>query len=157
MGLEAPIFKIFSKEKFWWGFRLVWFTHWMEFEISLKKRRFEIFGTSHMSRLQQSLDKWSKQIFLSGKKVFVFSEMVHPVDHSCQATKTKMFTKFVTFLFVIQNCSASIYSSVWCHGSHQDHRHCSFSNLCYSPHLDQYLFFHRFVSFPIRPYIHLDF
>ena len=26
--------------------------------------------------------------------------------------------------------------------SHQDHRHCSFNNLCYSPHLDRYIFFH---------------
>ena len=25
---------------------------------------------------------------------------------------------------------------------HQDHRHCSFNNLCYSPHLDRYIFFH---------------
>ena len=54
-----------------------------------------------------------------------------------------MILKLWTLFFVIQSCSASIYSSVWCHGSHQDHRHCSFSNLCYSPHLDQYLFFHN--------------
>jgi len=53
-----------------------------------------------------------------------------------------MILRLLTFLLVIHSSSASIYSSVWCHGSHQDHRHCSFSNLCYSPHLDQYLFFH---------------
>ncbi len=34
-------------------------------------------------------------------------------------------------------------SSVWCHGSdHQDHRHCSFRNLCHSRRLRQFLFFH---------------
>jgi len=53
-----------------------------------------------------------------------------------------MILKLISLLFVTQYCLASIYSSVWCHGSHQDHRHCSFSNLCYSPDLDQYIFFH---------------
>jgi len=53
-----------------------------------------------------------------------------------------MILKLIALVFVIQSCSASIYSSVWCHGSHQDHRHCSFNNLCYSPHLDRYIFFH---------------
>jgi len=57
-------------------------------------------------------------------------------------TNLTMILKLIALVFVIQSCSASIYSSVWCHGSHQDHRHCSFNNLCYSPHLDRYIFFH---------------
>ncbi len=34
-------------------------------------------------------------------------------------------------------------SSLWCQGNeHQDHRHCSFQNLCYSRSARQFLFFH---------------
>ena len=57
MGLAALFFEIFSNEKFWWGSRPIWVTHWQEFEISSKKWRFEIFGTSNMSTLKQSLHK----------------------------------------------------------------------------------------------------
>lgn len=34
------------------------------------------------------------------------------------------------------------FTSVWCQGSHQDHRHCSFRNLCFSPYYQQFVFFH---------------
>ena len=42
--------EIFQKEKNWGGFRPIPVTHWKEFEISLEKRRFQIFQTSQLSR-----------------------------------------------------------------------------------------------------------
>ena len=35
------------------------------------------------------------------------------------STNLTMILKLIALVFVIQSCSASIYSSVWCHGSHQ--------------------------------------
>lgn len=43
---------------------------------------------------------------------------------------------------VCAQVSSEFYTSVWCHGSHQSHRHCSFRNLCYSSSVKQFLFFH---------------
>ena len=34
-------------------------------------------------------------------------------------TNLTMILKLIALVFFIQSCSASIYSSVWCHGSHQ--------------------------------------
>ncbi len=48
----------------------------------------------------------------------------------------------LAFLILVAQARSEIASSVWCHGSHQDHRHCNFNNLCFSPHFNQYLFFH---------------
>eukprot|EP00095_Tigriopus_kingsejongensis_P004425 maker-scaffold1224_size54636-snap-gene-0.16 protein:Tk04425 transcript:maker-scaffold1224_size54636-snap-gene-0.16-mRNA-1 annotation:"protein o-linked-mannose beta- -n-acetylglucosaminyltransferase 2-like" len=53
-------------------------------------------------------------------------------------------------LFLLIACPAgrgsprpeSATSSVWCHGSHPDHRRCTFRHLCYSPHFRQFVFFH---------------
>ena len=50
MPLATVFVEIFLKEKNWRGFRPYLVTLWKEFEISLKKRRFEIFRTSHPSR-----------------------------------------------------------------------------------------------------------
>ena len=44
--LAPVLFEIFQKNFFWWGSRPISVTQWKEFQISLKKWRFEIFGTS---------------------------------------------------------------------------------------------------------------
>ena len=49
-GLAPTLFEIFSKKIFWWGSRPISVTKWQEFQISPKKWRFEIFGTSAPSR-----------------------------------------------------------------------------------------------------------
>ena len=50
MPLATIFVEIFSKKIFWWGSRPISATPWKEFWISLKKWRFEIFGTSLPSR-----------------------------------------------------------------------------------------------------------
>ena len=49
-GLAPILFEIWSKNFFWWGSRPISVTQWQEFQISPKKWRFEIFGTSAPSR-----------------------------------------------------------------------------------------------------------
>ena len=48
--LAPVLFEIFQKNFFWWGSRPISVTQWKEFQISLKKWRFEIFRTSAPSR-----------------------------------------------------------------------------------------------------------
>ena len=48
--LAPVLFEIFQKKFFWWGSRPIWVTQWKEFQISVKKWRFEIFRTSALSR-----------------------------------------------------------------------------------------------------------
>ena len=54
----------------------------------------------------------------------------------------KALFQAVNLLMLLKLSQAYLVTSVWCHGSHQDHRHCAFQNLCYSPNAEQYLFFH---------------
>ena len=53
-----------------------------------------------------------------------------------------LFQAVNLLLLLIELSQSYLVTSVWCHGSHQDHRHCAFQNLCYSPFTEQYLFFH---------------
>lgn len=62
------------------------------------------------------------------------------MDHFFQ--QLLLFLVVCLMLVKLGQPSSVVVSSVWCHGSHQDHRHCSFNNLCYSPFHKQYLFFH---------------
>ena len=48
--LAPVLFEISQKKFFWWGSRPIWVTQWKEFQISVKKWRFEIFRTSALSR-----------------------------------------------------------------------------------------------------------
>ena len=50
MPLATVFVEIFLKEKNWRGFRPYLVTLWKEFEISFKKRRFQNFRTSQLSR-----------------------------------------------------------------------------------------------------------
>ncbi len=49
-GVATTLFEIFSKKFFWWGSRPISVNQWQKFQISQKKWRFEIFGTSVPSR-----------------------------------------------------------------------------------------------------------
>jgi hypothetical protein len=53
-----------------------------------------------------------------------------------------LFFVILIQLFFLASKASTFYSSVWCHGSHQSHRHCTFHNLCYSPSVKQFIFFH---------------
>ena len=55
-SLATVLVDIFWKEKNWVGFRPFPMTHWKEFLISWKKRRFEIFWSSWKSTLTLSTD-----------------------------------------------------------------------------------------------------
>lgn len=58
-------------------------------------------------------------------------------------SEIKHFSLICLLLSMIHVSQTKITTSVWCHGSHQDHRHCNFHNLCYYPQDSQYIFFHN--------------
>ncbi len=46
------------------------------------------------------------------------------------------------FVLLLAALSSALRSDVWCHGDHQDHRHCSFKNICYSNFHQNFIFFY---------------
>ena len=84
-GLAPILFEIWSKKFFWWGSRPISVTQWQEFQISPKKWRFEIFGTSAPSRGNRVIHaltqvNW-KLVFLGWKKKLLHDEecFLHPL------------------------------------------------------------------------------
>ena len=69
-GIAPILFEIFSKKFFWWGSRPISVTQWQEFQISPKKWRFEIFGTSAPSRGNWVIHGLFRPVCLFGTRLF---------------------------------------------------------------------------------------
>ena len=61
MPLATIFVEIFQKEKKWWGSGPIGVTSWKDFEISLKKWRFEFFCLAKASTFKMSMSKHAVQ------------------------------------------------------------------------------------------------
>ena len=71
--LAPVLFEISQKKFFWWGSRPIWVTQWKEFQISVKKWRFEIFRTSALSRGNRVIHDMDNQGYGYGHTVALFT------------------------------------------------------------------------------------
>ena len=76
MPLATIFVEIFQKEKNWWGSGPIGVTSWKDFEISLKKWRFEFFRQAKASTFKMSMLYLISYSNLSGRGVLRKSTIV---------------------------------------------------------------------------------